>query len=124
MNLDIISASRSLVEEAWQKPETCESNLVCAEAILSKALLEVPGDVLALTCLGAVLSDQGKHEKAASVLQRAVGLGSTDRNTYFNLGVATMNCGTREKAMDAFRSAERFKASPLSWEAYFDAQAN
>lgn len=92
--------------------------------MLSKALLEVPGNILALTCLGAVLSDQGKHERAAAVLERAVALGSTDRNTYFNLGVARMNYDTHEKAMAAFRDAEGRQASPSSWEAYFDAQAN
>lgn len=124
MNLDLISASRSLVEEAWKKADKWEANLASAEAMLSKALLEVPGNVLALTCLGAVLSDQGKHEKATIVLKRAVALGSTDRNTYFNLGVATMNYDTHEKAMAAFRGAEGLQASSLSWEAYFDAQAH
>jgi Flp pilus assembly protein TadD len=124
MNLDLIAASRSLVEEAWKKPDEWEANLASAEAMLSKALREVPDDVLALTCLGAVLSDQGKHEKAAAVLERAIELRSTDRNTYFNLGVAKMNCATRAKAMAAFRDAEGRQASPLSWEAYFDPQAH
>lgn len=124
MNLDLISASRSLVEEAWRKPDKWAANLASAEAMLSKVLLEVPGNALALTCLGAVLSDQGKHEKAAAVLERAVELGSTDRNTYFNLGVARMNYDTHEKAMAAFRDAEGRQTSPWSWEAYFDAQAN
>lgn len=124
MILDVISLSRSLVEEAWNNPDKWEANLASAEALLSKALVESPDDVLALTCLGAVLSDQGKHEEAASVLKRAIELGSTDRNTFFNLGVATMNFGTRAKAMSAFRGAEGLQASPLSWTAYFDAQAH
>lgn len=124
MNLDLISASRSLVEEASSKPGKWAANLASAEAMLSKALIEVPGNVLALTCLGTVLSDQGKHKQAADVLERAVELGSTDRNTYFNLGVARMNYDTHENAMAAFRDAEGRQASPWSWEAYFDAQAN
>ena len=124
MNLDIILASRSLVEEAWNQPGKWEANLSSAEAMLAKALIEIPGDVLALTCLGAVLSDLGEHEKAASALQRAVELGSTDRNTHFNLGVARMNCGTHEEAMASFREAKGLQPSPLSWEAYFDPQAH
>ncbi|MNY53447.1 hypothetical protein D3C86_1892070 [compost metagenome] len=92
--------------------------------MLSKALVESPGNVLTLTCLGAVLSDQGKHKEAASALRRAVELGSTDRNTFFNLGVATMNFSTRAKAMSAFRGADGLQASPQSWPAYFDAQAH
>lgn len=124
MNTDLVCASRSLVEEAWNEPDKCAEKLACAEAMLSKALLEAPGNVLVLTCLGAVLCDQGEHEKAAAVLARAVELGSTDRNTYFNLGVARMNCDTPKKAMAAFRDAGAHQASPRSWEAYFDAQAN
>lgn len=124
MNLDIISASRSLVEEAWKQPDKWEANLSSAEAMLAKALIEAPDNVLALTCLGAVLSDQGEHPKAASALQRAVELGSTDRNTYFNLGVARMNCGTHERAMASFREAKDLQPSPLSWEAYFDPLAH
>ncbi|MNL05823.1 hypothetical protein D3C87_1264370 [compost metagenome] len=124
MSEDFISISRSLVEDAWKKPEKWEANLASAQAMLSKVLVESPDNVLALTCLGAVLSDQGKHEEAASALKRAVELGSTDRNTFFNLGVATMNFGTRAKAMSAFRGAEELQASPLSWTAYFDAQAH
>lgn len=122
MTLDIISASRSLVEEAWKQPDKWEANLASAEAMLARALIEVPGNILASTCLGAVLCDRGEHKRAASVLQRAVDLGSTDRNTYFNLGVAKMNCGADEEAMACFRGAARLQPSRLSWEAYFDPQ--
>lgn len=124
MILDVISLSRSLVDDAWNNPEKWEANLASAQAMLSKVLVESPDNVLALTCLGAVLSDQGKHEEAASALKRAIELGSTDRNTFFNLGVATMNFSTRAKAMSAFRSAEGLQASPLSWTAYFDAHGH
>ncbi|MDP9993917.1 Flp pilus assembly protein TadD [Variovorax boronicumulans] len=124
MNLDIISASRALVEESWKQPDKWEANLTSAEAMLARALIEVPGHVLASTCLGAVLCDQGEHKKAVSVLLRAVELGSTDRNTYFNLGVAKMNCGEDEEAMAFFRRAESLQPSRLSWEAYFDPQAH
>lgn len=124
MDLDLISVSRSLVEEAWSNPDKWDANLACAEALLSKALVDTPGNVLALTCLGAVLCDQGKHKEAALALKRAVELGSTDRNTFFNLGVAMLNFSTHEKAMPAFRRADGLQASPLSWAAYFDAQAH
>lgn len=61
MNLDIISASRSLVAEAWKQPEKWEANLTSAGAMLARALIEAPGNVLASTCFGAVLCDQGEH---------------------------------------------------------------
>lgn len=124
MNLEIISASRSLVEEAWKQPDKWDENLISAAAMLASALIEVPGNVLALTCLGAVLCDRGEHKKASFVLQRAVELGSTDRNTYLNLGVAKMNCGANEEARASFRRAEGLQPSSLSWEAYFDPQAH
>jgi hypothetical protein len=94
--------------------------------VLSKALLEVLSNVLALTCLVAVLSDHGKHENDAAVLASCGTRVNRPehRNTFFSLGVAKMNYDTHGKAMAAFRDAEGRQASPSPWEAYFDAQAN
>ena len=82
-----------------------------------------PNDVLVLTCLGAVLCDQAKHKEAAEFLQRARQLGSVDRNTHFNLGVALLNTATHSEAMVAFNRAKLLTADPQSIEAYFDPQA-
>ncbi|WP_447773502.1 hypothetical protein [Variovorax boronicumulans] len=49
MTLDFISISRSLVEDAWNNPDKWEANLASAQALLSKALVESPDNVLALT---------------------------------------------------------------------------
>ena len=73
--------------------------------------------------MGAVLCDQAKYGEAVDMLRRAVQLGSTDRNTHYNLGVALVACGARKEAMVAFERAQGFSASGESWEAYFDPQA-
>jgi Flp pilus assembly protein TadD len=70
------------------------------------------------------LSDQGHHRDAAEVLKRAASLDSQDRNTYFNLGVAILNCGSHEEAMSWFTKAKSMHADSESWEAYFDPQAH
>lgn len=94
-----------------------------AETLLTDALQAAPDDIALLTGLGAVLCDQGKHKQAAVLLESAVRLGSTDRNTHYNLGVALAAFTTQERAMVAFNHAKGFDASPETWEAYFDAQA-
>jgi Flp pilus assembly protein TadD len=120
-----IDESRALVEEIWARPEAWETNLRSAEALLASALAAHPDDIRALTCMGAVLSDQARHEEAVPMLRHAASLGSTDRNTYFNLGVALLGCATKAEAeaMTAFDTARKFDAADGSWEAYFDPQA-
>ena len=58
------------------------------------------------------------------MLKRAVALGSQDRNTFFNLGVAVLNDGTAESPRPFFEEAARHPASPETWEAYVDFQAH
>jgi Flp pilus assembly protein TadD len=59
-----------------------------------------------------------------TLLSRAASNGSTDRNTYFNLGVAVLNCGKHENAKKWFEKARGLEANPESWKAYFDPQAH
>jgi len=51
-------------------------------------------------------------------------LGAKDRNTYFNLAVATLNCGSYNRAMELFEQAAKLKPRSQTWEAYFDPQAH
>ncbi|MCD7098077.1 UDP-N-acetylglucosamine-peptide N-acetylglucosaminyltransferase [Stenotrophomonas sp. MMGLT7] len=99
-------------------------NIAEAERILRVAAQKEPQNAEVLTCLGAVLSDAGKHPEATQVLRAAIGVGSQDRNTYFNLGVALINSADHEEAMSYFRRASGLRSSPNTWEAYFDPQAH
>jgi Flp pilus assembly protein TadD len=64
------------------------------------------------------------YAEATEVLQEAIALGSKDRNTFFNLGVALLNTSTREAAMVEFNKARNLTADARSLEAYFDPQAH
>ena len=121
--MSTIEACKSLVHEALVSPDKWQSNLARAEESLSEALVGDPENPLLLTCLGAVLCDQGQHARATQVLRRAVEHGSQDSNTFFNLGVAVLSCGTHEEAMRLFSKARSLRPSSQSWEAYFDPHA-
>lgn len=122
--MSTIDACKALVQEAFSSPGKWVSNLARAEALLSAEVAREPMNTLLLTCLGTVLCDQGQHGRAVEVLSRAVDLGSSDRNTFFGLGVAVLNSGSHEEAMEFFAKARLLEPSPQSWEAYFDPQAH
>ena len=86
--------------------------------MLNAALKTEPHNISTLTNLGAALCDTGKHEKAKKPLREAISLGSKDRNTYLNLGVACIN--TREEYKTHFSIADKFGEGENTWEAYFD----
>jgi predicted Zn-dependent protease len=94
-----------------------------ARTILESSLQAGQDDVVVLTCLGAVLCDLQLHKQAQEALERAVRLGSTDRNTYFNLFVAMLASETMEDARAALDRGAHFERNPETWEAYFDPQA-
>ncbi|MCM5621873.1 tetratricopeptide repeat protein [Xanthomonas hortorum] len=87
-----------LVRGGFLSPEKWEVNLALAERLLSEALLDDPNNPLLLTCLGAVLCDQGQHKAAAMQLRYAIAHGSQDRNTFLNLGVALLKEGLNNEA--------------------------
>ena len=118
--MDSISRAKSLVDEIWTHPNRFAANLAEADRLLRLVVRADPGNVEALTCLGAVLSDAGKHKEAASTLRKAICLGSEDRNTCFNMAVALINSAHHDEAMEYFRLADALPASPQTWEAYFD----
>jgi Tfp pilus assembly protein PilF len=109
-----------MIQEIWQSSNLWTQNCAKARTLLERVVAVDGDNNLALTCLGAVLSDQGSHLEAVQVLRKAVSNGSRDRNTYFNLAVAVMHTAARGEAKRWFRKAEALKADPESWEAYFD----
>lgn len=119
-----IDRARRLVEETWNDTTKWEANLNAAQEILEMAVAAEPSDAAALVCLGAVLADRGKPQEAVEVLEKAIQLGSVDRNAYQNLAIALMDCDIagRERAPSVFKLAEQLQASPQTWEAYFDGQ--
>ncbi|MDL5364008.1 tetratricopeptide repeat protein [Xanthomonas sp. NCPPB 2654] len=121
--MNALLRARSLVQAIYQQPQRWDANLAEAEALLRDALRTQPHDPELLTGLGTVLCDLGRHDEAASVLRQALKRGSRDRNTCFNLGVALRNGAGRRHASLYFAKAAALQASPRSWEAYFDAQA-
>jgi Flp pilus assembly protein TadD len=121
--MNAIAQAKTLIDDIRQHRDRFTANLEAAERILVNAAKIEPQNVEVLTCLGAVLSDRGKHLEAAGVLLKAIGAGSQDRNTYFNLAVALINSATHAEAMSYFRRAKSLESSPQTWEAYFDPQS-
>lgn len=122
--MDTISVCQKLVKEAWSASAKWNENYAEAEKLLRLDLSQGGSKALGLTCLGAVLCDQAKYDEATKVLQEAIALGSQDRNTYFNLGVALLNTSTHEAAMVEFNKARTLTADARSFEAFFDPQAH
>ena len=120
---DAIAASKSLMQELHGDTSRWDENMAAAEAMLRHALALSPQDTELLTCLGAVLCDQGKGQAALVLLEKAVTHGSSDSHTHYNLGVALLRQAHAGKARKAFKQAQRYSASALTWQAYFDPQA-
>ncbi len=77
-----------------------------AIALFRKALTIEHDNVIGLTNLGGALSGTGKHRQALTVLRKAEGLESDDRNLNFNIVVAMMNIGAVGPAVPAALGAE------------------
>ncbi|GFE87699.1 UDP-N-acetylglucosamine-peptide N-acetylglucosaminyltransferase [Steroidobacter agaridevorans] len=120
--LDAVRQARRLIEEAYKLTHLWERNYSRARSLVEDQLAGNADDILLLTCLGAILADQRHHLEAVRALKRAVANGSTDRNTYFNMGVAVFEWRTPEEARGWFERANALQADPESWEAYFDPQ--
>ncbi len=121
MNERLAEQVRRLYEEAWQGKGKWETSLAAAEVLLREHLETEPECIEALTSLGAVLSDLGRHDAAIAVLRRAVAHEPADANAYFNLAAAMMNVTKqRRNAMRWFRKADAHDQSPSTLRAYFD----
>ena len=98
--------------------------LAAACSLLEEALKAKPDDTLLLTCYCAALSDLGRFLDAERILMKAVQLGSKERNTFFNLGVACMNINSRRNGAETwFKKAAQLSPDDQSWEAYIDFHA-
>ena len=82
--MNAILRAKELVEQAEAQPSRWSASVAEAESLLRTAVAAEPENIDLLTCLGAVLCDSGKYKEAIIVLNTAIGLGSTDRHTYFN----------------------------------------
>ncbi|WP_205711391.1 tetratricopeptide repeat protein [Janthinobacterium lividum] len=121
--MDAIAASKAHIQLAGDDAGQWEVHMAAAEAVLHSALPAARQDTALITCLGAVLCDQGKYGEAVKVLETALKLGSTDSHTHYNLGVALTGLAKPRKAMAQFGKAHGLAASSLTWSAYFDPQA-
>ncbi|MDX8123903.1 tetratricopeptide repeat protein [Janthinobacterium sp. GMG2] len=125
--MDAIAASKAHIRLAEGDAGQWDMHMAAAEAVLRGALQANRQtdrqDTALLTCLGAVLCDQGKYREAVNVLETALTLGSTDGHTHYNLGVALAGLAKPRKAMAQFGKAQGLAASSLTWTAYFDPQA-
>lgn len=125
--MDAIAASKAYIKLAEGDAGQWDMHMAAAEAVLRGALQSDrqtdPQDTALLTCLGAVLCDQGKYREAVNVLETALTLGSTDSHTHYNLGVALAGLAKPRKAMAQFGKAQGLAACSLTWTAYFDPQA-
>lgn len=120
MNDELAAEVSRLAALPWQDQSQFQTALGEAERLLVEHLEANPESVPALTSLGAVLSDLGRHREALVALRRAEALGSTDANSYFNLGVALMNTTDRDVALPYFEKAASLQASAHTLQAYFD----
>lgn len=124
ITLQATATARRHVHAAHAGVADVDASLQAARTALERALARQSSDVRLLTCLGAVACDQGEHHYASELLTQAVALGSQDRNTFFNLGVALLNSGDADQARARFAQARAMMASVHTWEAYFDPQAH
>lgn len=122
-NAEALGASKALVQALYSDTSRWDDNMAAAESLLRHALAQAPQDTAVLTGLGAVLCDQGRYQEALALLDMARRLGSGDSHTYYNLGVALLGHARPAKARAAFKQAQHCPASALTWQAYFDPQA-
>jgi tetratricopeptide (TPR) repeat protein len=112
-----------LYKEIWTDSKKWKKNHLKIEQYLTKLLTVYPNDTRVLTNLGAILSDNGKHEDALTELLKAEKLESKDANLYRNIGITKMNIESeRKNAKEYFSIATKLESNELTIEAYFDPQ--
>ena len=117
----ILKIVTELYKEIRTDSKKWKANHQKIEKYLTKLLTIYPNDARALTNLGAILSDNGKHTDALIELQKAEKLKTKDANLYRNIGIAKMNIESeRENAKEYFEIAGKLVPDKLTIEAYFD----
>ena len=110
-----------LYKEIWTDSKKWKQNHHKIEQYLTELLTIYPNDSRALTNLGAILSDNGKHKDALTELQKAEKLETKDANLYRNIGIAKMNIESeKQNAKEYFEIANKLVSDKLTIEAYFD----
>ena len=110
-----------LYKEIWTDSKKWKKNHHKIEQYLTELLTIYPNDSRALTNLGAILSDNGKHKDALTELQKVEQLETKDANLYRNIGIAKMNIESeRQNAKEYFEIADKLVSDKLTIEAYFD----
>lgn len=117
----ILKIVTELYKEIWTDSKKWKVNHQKIEKYLTELLTINPNDARALTNLGAILSDNGKHTDALIELQKAEKLNTKDANLYRNIGIAKMNIESeRQNAKEYFEIADKLVSDKLTIESYFD----
>jgi tetratricopeptide (TPR) repeat protein len=117
----ILILTVKLYKEIWADTKKWKKNHYRIEQYMTELLKVYPNDTRALTNLGAILSDNGKHIEALTELQKAEKLKSKDANLYRNIGIVKMNIDSeRKNAKEYFNVANKLESDELTIEAYFD----
>lgn len=122
-NIDDLTTAKTIAARAWNNPASYHALLRESQELLEAARQRTPDDVAVLTCLGAVLCDLHLHSQAYTHLTRAISLGATDWNTYFNAFVAMLGFSTFDDARTMLARGAELEADPVTWKAYFDVHA-
>lgn len=92
---------------------------------LDEILLIEPQNTSALVSIGAVYSDMGENETALSYLEKALKLGSEDKNLFINLSIVMVYMEKHpEEYHEYLETAEDKAEDPLTFKAYFDPQSH
>lgn len=118
-NVKKLQAKRWDNEDHWDEI----NDLLIKE--LDEILLIEPQNTSALINIGAVYSDMGENETALSYLEKALKLGSEDKNLFINLSIVMVYMEKHpEEYHEYLETAEDKAEDPLTFKAYFDPQSH
>ncbi|WPO82059.1 hypothetical protein SD427_14980 [Chryseobacterium sp. JJR-5R] len=118
-NVKKLQAKRWDNEDHWDQI----NDLLIKE--LDEILLIEPQNTSALVSIGAVYSDMGENETALSYLEKALKLGSEDKNLFINLSIVMVYMEKHpEEYHEYLETAEDKAEDPLTFKAYFDPQSH
>jgi len=114
-NVKKLQAKRWDNEDHWDEI----NDLLIKE--LDEILLIEPQNTSALINIGAIYSDMGENETALEYLEKALNLGSEDKNLFINLSIVMVYMERHpEEYHEYLETAEDKTEDPLTFKAYFD----
>ncbi|KQM45945.1 tetratricopeptide repeat protein [Chryseobacterium sp. Leaf201] len=114
-NVKKLQAKRWDNEDHWDEI----NDLLIKE--LDEILLIEPQNTSALINIGAIYSDMGENETALEYLEKALNLGSEDKNLFINLSIVMVYMEKHpEEYHEYLETAEDKTEDPLTFKAYFD----